>query len=60
MKIRLTIMTENDKPRPEELTENMVIAAWQVVLNTMCLMSDSNDRVTIESAEFIEDGDKNV
>lgn len=56
MKIRLTIMTENDKPRPEELTENMVIAAWQVVLNMMHLVSDSDDSVTIESAEFVEDG----
>ena len=55
MKIRITIMTENNEPRPEELTENMVIAAWQTVLSAMCLVSD--DRVTVESAEFVEDGD---
>ena len=57
MKIRLTIMTENNVPRPVELTESKVIAAWQIVMNTMCLLNDSNDRVKIESAEFIEDGD---
>lgn len=56
MKIRLTIMTENDKPRPEELTEDRVKAAWQAVLNVMCLVSDSADSATIESAEFVEDG----
>lgn len=56
MKVRLTIMTENNKPRPEELTEDKVKAVWQAVLNVMCLMSDSDDSITIESAEFVEDG----
>lgn len=56
MKVRLTIMTENDKPRPEELTEDKVKAMWQALLNVMCLMSDSNDSATIESVEFVEDG----
>ncbi len=55
MKIRVTIMSENDKPRPEGLTENMVIDAWQVVLSAMCLGSD--DKVAVEKAEFVEDGD---
>ena len=55
MKIRVTIMAENDKPRPEELTKDIVVAAWQVMLSVMCL--GSNDRVTVENAEFIEDGD---
>ena len=55
MKIRITIMTENDKPRPEEMTENMVITAWQAVLSAMCIGSD--DRVTVEGAMFVEDGD---
>ncbi len=49
-------MTENDKPRPEELTENMVIAAWQTVLGVMCLV-DGDSKTKVESAEFIEDGD---
>lgn len=58
MKVRLTIMTENDKPRPEELTEDKVKAVWQTVLNVLCLMSDSDDSLTIESVEFIEDGEQ--
>lgn len=57
MKIRLTIMTENDKPRPKELTENMVIEAWQTVLNAMLLLTDDSI-VTVEDAEFIEDSDE--
>ena len=57
MKIRLTIMTENNVPRPLELTESETIAAWQAVMDAMCSLFDSNDRATIESAEFIEDGD---
>ena len=56
MKIRVTIMTENDKPRPEDLTENMVTAAWQTVLGIMCLV-DGDSKITVESAEFVEDGD---
>ena len=53
MKVRLTIMTENDKPRPEEVTEDQVKAAWQAVLNMMCL--NPADSVTVESIEFVED-----
>lgn len=53
MKIRLTIMTENDTTRPPELTEEKVKAAWQVVLDAMCLMTD--DKCTVEKAEFAEE-----
>lgn len=55
MKIRLTLLTENDKQRPPELTEEKVKAAWQAVVNTMCLLSDSDDTCVVEKAEFIEE-----
>ena len=55
MKIRLTIMTENDKTRPPELTEEKVKATWQLVLDAICLMSDDNDKCTVEKAEFAEE-----
>lgn len=58
MKIRLTIMTENDKTRPPELTEEKVKAAWQLVLDAMCLMSDSDDKCTVEKAEFAEENNE--
>lgn len=54
MKIRLTIMAENDQPRTEELTEEKVVAAWQMVLSMLCLGSENRDKVVVESAEFIE------
>ena len=57
MKIRLTIMTENNVSRPEELTENMAIMAWQTVLDAMCLLTKDDSKITVESAEFVEDGD---
>lgn len=53
MKIRLTIMTENDKTRPPELTEEKVKAAWQLVLDAMSLGAD--DKGTVEKAEFVEE-----
>lgn len=53
MKIRLTIMTENDKARPLELTEEKVKAAWQLVLDAMRLMT--GDKCTVEKAEFAEE-----
>lgn len=53
MKIRLTIMTENDKTRPPELTEEKVKVAWQLVLDAMCLMPD--DKCTVEKVEFAEE-----
>ena len=55
MKIRLTIMTENDKKRPPELTEEKVKAAWQAVLDAMCLMTNTDDKCTVEKAEFAEE-----
>lgn len=54
MKIRLTILTENNIPRPAELTEEEVAAAWQLILNLMVL--NSNDKAIVESVEFVEEG----
>lgn len=55
MKIRLTLLTENNKQRPQELTEEKVRATWQTVINAMCLLSGSSDTCVVEKAEFIED-----
>ena len=55
MKIRLTLLTENDKQRPPELTEEKVKAAWQAVVDTVSLMSDSDDTCVVEKAEFVEE-----
>ena len=55
MKIRLTFLTENDKQRPPELTEEKVKAVCQTVINAMCLLSDNNDTCVVEKAEFVDD-----
>lgn len=55
MKIRLTIMTENDKTQPPELTEEKVKAAWQVVLDAISLYSTEDEKATVEKAEFVEE-----
>ena len=55
MKIRLTLLTENNKERAPELTEEKVKIAWQTVVNAICLMSDSDDTCVVEKAEFIEE-----
>ena len=57
MKIRLTIMTENGKTRPPELTEEKVKAAWQVVLDAISLLSTEDEKCTVENAEFVEEGE---
>lgn len=57
MKIRLTLLTENDKCRPPELTEEKVKSVWQTVINAMCLLSGNNDTCVVEQAEFVEEGE---
>jgi hypothetical protein len=55
MKIRLTIMTENDKP-VEILGENpeeKIKKAWDVLLTMMSLTSENNDTAYVESVEVV-------
>ena len=54
MKIRLTILTENNKPRPNGLTEAKVKKAWQSALNKLSGLSENDDKATVESVEFVE------
>lgn len=55
MKIRLTIMTENDKPveilgdNPEEKIKKV----WDVLLTMMSLTSENNDTAYVESVEVV-------
>lgn len=55
MKIRLTILTENDKPRRPEHTEEAVAKAWEFVLNLFSDFSEDNEKATVEKVEFVED-----
>jgi hypothetical protein len=58
MKVRITVLTENDKPLPpigERPTEEQVVKAWQVIFDIMALMGEPNEKATVESVEFIEE-----
>lgn len=57
MKVRLTILTENDKPRKPGLTEETVAKAWQFILDFVSAASEENEKATVEKAEFVEDGE---
>ena len=61
MKIRLTIMTENDKP-VENLGDNpeeKIKKAWDVLLTMMSLMSeDNNDNAYVERVEVVRGEDE--
>ena len=58
MKVRITVLTENDKPLPpveERPSEKLIVKAWQVIFDMMTLLGESNEKATVESAEFIEE-----
>lgn len=55
MKIRVTILTENDKPRPANLTEETVAKAWQFILDLFTAASEENEKATVEKVVFAED-----
>lgn len=54
MKIRLTILTENNKKRNENLTEDKVKETWQFILNMLSSLSENEDKAIVENAEFVE------
>ena len=58
MKVRITVLTENDKPLPpvgERPTEEQIVKVWQFIFDMMTLNGNSNEKATVESAEFIEE-----
>lgn len=57
MKIRLTILAENDIPRKADLTEETVAKAWQFILDFVSAASEENEKATVEKVEFVEDGE---
>lgn len=57
MKVRVTILTENDKPRKAEHTEEAVAKAWQFILDLFSVASEENEKATVEKVEFVEDGE---
>ena len=58
MKIRVTIMTENDKHLDDqyskELIERKVKDGWDFVLKALVISSDKNETASVESCELVE------
>lgn len=57
MKIRLTIMTESDKP-VENLGDNpeeRIKKGWDALLTMISLMSANNDNAYVEHVEVVRD-----
>ena len=58
MKIRITIMTENDKHIDEkyskELIEQKTKDGWDFVLKALAISSDKNETAFVESCEMVE------
>ena len=55
MKIRLTIMTENDKP-VENLGDNpeeKIKKAWDILLTMISVMSENNEKAYVERVEVV-------
>lgn len=57
MKVRLTIMTENDKPLKDGITEEKIKNVWQAVLDLLNLAtsSDPSEKATVEKAEIVSE-----
>ena len=58
MKIRITIMTENNKHLDEkyskELIEQKAKDGWDFALKALALSSENNETASVESCELVE------
>ena len=58
MKIRITIMTENNKHLDEkyskELIEQKAKDGWDFALKALALLSEKNETASVESCELVE------
>ena len=55
MKVRITMLTENNIPRSDKMTEDQVKKAWQIVMDMLAIASENGDKCVVESAEFVEE-----
>lgn len=58
MKIRVTLLTENDKHFDESLSkesiEKITKEGWQLIMDLFCKDCDDNSTAIVESCELIE------
>ena len=54
MKVRLTILTENDIERKPEHTPELIKGVWQTILDVIAAINEGDDKATVEKVEIIE------
>lgn len=61
MKLRVTILTENDCPLPAEIEKRVAIemisqTVWQSIMNEIASLAknNNNDRATVEKCEIVD------
>lgn len=55
MKVRITVLTENDKPLPpveERPSEERIVKVWQAVFDMLSIFGE--DKAVVEKAEYVE------
>ena len=55
MKVRITVLTENDKPLPpvdKRPTEEQIVEVWQSIFNMFSIFG--KDKAVVEKAEYVE------
>lgn len=58
MKVRITVLTENDKPLPpvdERPSEEQIVKVWQFIFDMMTLNGEPNEKATVEKVEYVEE-----
>lgn len=58
MKVRITVLTENDKllpPVEERPSEEQIMKVWQFIFDMMTLNGEPNEKAIVEKVEFIEE-----
>lgn len=56
MKVRITVLTENDKPLPpaeERPSEERIVKVWQAIFDMLTLFGD--DKAIVEKVEYVEE-----
>lgn len=58
MKVRITVLTENDKPLPpvdERPSEEQIVKVWQFIFDMITLNGEPNEKAIVEKVEYVEE-----
>lgn len=57
MKVRITLIAENNKPRSTDISEDYLRKAYQVIFDLLVLSGDLDlsEKIIVEKAEFVDE-----